>query len=652
MRKTYRNLLAFLLAGIMILQPFSVLAEEKACKPEQQGTLELIQRGSLVYAETDSGTGQSLFNIPDDDKESVKQLIYEGLTDLKERIDVSEYELPLEEFQAILQDMLNTSPEFFYVGKGYSYTVFCEDEGLEEKEKRRVSCFYPSYEKNGIALSEPEIERMRAELDAVVIKVLSKVNPEWSDREKALYIHDYLAAQYEYDTRDPKPGTDSCEYDMYSLLVEGRAVCEGYALTFLYFMKQLGIPCATVPSNSMNHMWNQVQLDGEWYHVDVTRDDPLNDMPGRVSHSYFLLSDSALTSQGYIWDTANANVCADTTYDSYFWKDSDSPIVSDGTNWFFVNNSGNAPGIYRWDPVTYPAVGSLKKVVNLSSYNWKSADGGIFLSKFTKLAVHGGKVYFNTPENILCFDTDAAGVITGEPAPEVTGTISGTIFGIRLRDEELEYITAVPTLTIVDGREVNVIVPSEPQTACTFEVPDATYPPVSTASSLVKPSVTKNPSVESGTGERKEEEDSGTETSPGNVSEDNTAENISTVNTGQTVSPGVQENQNGQDLSVPGNGNETKSLTKTDILSQIKITASKGKKKITVRVPKKTRTVISLNKKIICNKKKRCKKLTITAKKNKSGKVVLKLSSKLKKKMKIIVTISVAGKKYKKTVRV
>ncbi len=86
---------------------------------------------------------------------------------------------------------------------------------------------------------------------------------------KALYIHDYLAAHYEYDTRDPLSGTDPCRYDMYSFLVEGRAVCEGYALTFLYFMKQLGIPCATVPRDSMCHMWNQVQLDGEWYHVSL-----------------------------------------------------------------------------------------------------------------------------------------------------------------------------------------------------------------------------------------------------------------------------------------------------------------------------------------------------------------------------------------------
>ncbi len=44
--------------------------------------------------------------------------------------------------------------------------------------------------------------------------------------EKALYIHDYLASRYEYDTRDPQSDTDPCCYDAYSLIVEGRAVCE------------------------------------------------------------------------------------------------------------------------------------------------------------------------------------------------------------------------------------------------------------------------------------------------------------------------------------------------------------------------------------------------------------------------------------------
>lgn len=653
MRKSFRNLLAVLLAGIMILQPFSVLAEENTrdVRVRRQGTLELIQRGSQVYTETDSGTGQRLSGISENETERVKELLYSGLDSLQPEIDVSEYELTPDEFQQILQAVLNTSPELFYVGKGYSYTIFYADTDLSE-EKQRVFSYYPEYEKSGDSLSEDEIENMRAELNRAATKVLSKVNPEWSDREKALFIHDHLAAQCEYDTRDPQSDTDPCQYDMYSLLVEGRAVCEGYSLTFLYFMKQLGIPCAVMPSNPMRHMWNQVQLDGEWYHVDVTWDDPLNvleqDMPGKVNHSHFLLSDAAMAALDYTWDLAKGNVCADTTYDSYFWNDLDSSIVSDGTKWFFVKKSGDVSGIYRWDPVDDPAALAADKIVDLSSYNWKASNGGIYVDKFTKLAVHGGKVYFNTPSDILCFDTNAEGVISGETAPEMTGTFSGTLFGIRLRDEKLEYITAVTTVVEIDGTEEAVIVPSEPKTAFTFEVPDPTYPPVSTPEPSQEPSVSENPDSsfvtesplpEIVTENTKTEGCSQAGTPALNLAADSgmknsgAAENSSGVNPGQTVSSGLKEDG-------------------TEIRSQIKITARRGKKTITVRVPKKARAVITINKKIIQNGKKRCKKFVLSAAKNKSGKIVLKVSSKLKKGMRIGVTVYVTGKKTRKVVKV
>lgn len=702
MGKKYRSLLALLLAAILVMQPFSGLAAEKMEAAGRQGSLELIQRGSPVSVKTDSGSVQRLAGISDDEKESIKETLYTGLYNLETTIDVSEYEISFQEFSEVLQNLLNTSPELFYVGKAYSYYIFSADSELA-KEEQRISSLIPEYEKNGTALSDSDIENMRSKLDVEVNQILSKVNPEWSDREKALFIHDYLASQYEYDTRDPKSEEDPCEYDMYSLLVEGRAVCEGYSLTFLYFMKQLGIPCTTVPSPSMDHMWNQIQLDGAWYHVDVTADDSLNlleqDMPGKAEHTYFLLSDSALTAQGYVWDTAGINVCGDTTYDSYFWKNSESPILSDGTNWFYVINAKSGFGIYRWNPVTDPAAESAEKLVDLSSYKWMISTDTFYENKYTRIAIHGGKIYFNTPDSILCFAADAAGVITGEPASEITATISGTVYGIRLSRKTLEYITAVPTAMVVDGKTKYVIEPNEPQSACTFETPDATYPPLPTPTltPVVTPAVggtsptpavtpageestsvpTTTPTVTPAGGESTSVPATTPMVTPAG------GESTSVPTTTPTVTPGVVTGGGGSssgevtqnpdvsassvtalpvnvdlekgttenEVSSEENGTESKIIA-PDILSQIKISASKGKKKITVRTPKKVKTVIELNRKILLNKKKKCKKLTISASKNKTGKLSIKLSSKLKKKMKVSVTVYVAGKKYKKTVKV
>lgn len=42
-----------------------------------------------------------------------------------------------------------------------------------------------------------------------------------------------------------------------------------------------------VTSSSMNHAWNLIQIDGNYYHVDVTWDDPLQDRLGYVWHNSY-----------------------------------------------------------------------------------------------------------------------------------------------------------------------------------------------------------------------------------------------------------------------------------------------------------------------------------------------------------------------------
>ena len=127
-----------------------------------------------------------------------------------------------------------------------------------------------------------------------------------ADWEKELALHDWIIYNVEYDpealsslpTATPDPDGDN----PYGPLVNGVGVCGGYSSTFKLFMDMVGIPCVTVPGSAPDgeaHAWNMVQLDGEWYCVDTTWDDPVGGSP---YHVYFNVQSQYLSAVGFQWD--------------------------------------------------------------------------------------------------------------------------------------------------------------------------------------------------------------------------------------------------------------------------------------------------------------------------------------------------------------
>lgn len=102
-------------------------------------------------------------------------------------------------------------------------------------------------------------------------------NAMGTDYDKVKYVHDYLINNVEYEKNN-----NSSVYTIYGTLTHKKAVCEGYAKTFKYLLDELGIPCIIVcgigrnsEGDTENHAWNYVQLNGQWYAVDTTWDDPI-----------------------------------------------------------------------------------------------------------------------------------------------------------------------------------------------------------------------------------------------------------------------------------------------------------------------------------------------------------------------------------------
>lgn len=84
------------------------------------------------------------------------------------------------------------------------------------------------------------------------------------DVEKARIVHDYLVEKFDYDK-----GLNNT--NDYIGMLSGKMVCQGYALLYCKLMNLLGIKCKIVFSSS--HSWNVIEIDKQWYQVDVSGDD-------------------------------------------------------------------------------------------------------------------------------------------------------------------------------------------------------------------------------------------------------------------------------------------------------------------------------------------------------------------------------------------
>lgn len=126
--------------------------------------------------------------------------------------------------------------------------------------------------------------------------------------EKELAVHDKMIAEIEYDKDELDPLADHLEESEtpYGALINRKAICSGYSLTFNLLTQLLGIESITVEgerSDGSAHSWNQVKLGQDWYCVDVTWDRNHYDEGGlKLKHRYFNCTSDSMRSSSHVWD--------------------------------------------------------------------------------------------------------------------------------------------------------------------------------------------------------------------------------------------------------------------------------------------------------------------------------------------------------------
>ena len=153
--------------------------------------------------------------------------------------------------------VLSDHPDIFWHGSGYSGSI----------RGNYAAALKPTYIMTGA-----ELETARAELEAEVVRLTADLHDK-SDYEKSLLLHNRLAGESQYLLQGE-------HQTAYGALVQGTAVCAGYAHAYQLLMQRVGIPTWYVTGTSVSpagqivgHAWNLVLLDGEWYYTDVTWDD-------------------------------------------------------------------------------------------------------------------------------------------------------------------------------------------------------------------------------------------------------------------------------------------------------------------------------------------------------------------------------------------
>lgn len=271
-------------------------------------TVELFQRGSFCGTQTFLSDDEIMPFAASSNTENAYNAILKGLENSAEEIDLADYELTLDELKDVFARVINDNAQLFYVENTYSYGYY---------NVNLPVILYPNYSE----VYNTEACKKNFE-DGIKFIISSVIEPNMTDEEKALAVHDYLVQNCDYDMSVYNSTYGMITHSAYAAIVNQCAVCSGYALAYNHILKKLGIEALYCQSESMNHGWSYVKLGGNWYHVDPTWDDPTFSedgcISGYVQHDYFLLSDVAMeANKHYGWSDIGVS-CNSTKYESLY----------------------------------------------------------------------------------------------------------------------------------------------------------------------------------------------------------------------------------------------------------------------------------------------------------------------------------------------
>ena len=213
--------------------------------------------------------------------------ICQGVKYRTSKISIGSYRISIEEMKMVINIFRFDHPEYYWFPTSYSYGYY---KGTSIASSVTFS-YLTGFNDYAFELN--------------VKKLLSAANGKTTEFDKALAIHDALVKHIVYDATAPNA------HNAYGAIVEGAAVCEGYAEAYQYLLQRIGIQAYSVTGTSKGnpHEWNLVRIDGNYYYTDVTWDDPtiggVQENTKPVFHAYFNIGTHQISEDHQIEDEYN-----------------------------------------------------------------------------------------------------------------------------------------------------------------------------------------------------------------------------------------------------------------------------------------------------------------------------------------------------------
>lgn len=151
-----------------------------------------------------------------------------------------------------------------------------------------------------------KIASMQKEIDATVDSLVKEANTKSTTFEKLLVFHDYLVLNSTFEKSEEAGNYNQTIYNAFSggTSKQGNIQCAGYAKSMQYLCDKVGIDCMVITGTNekgTSHAWNKVKVEGEWYNIDATWDDPILSTPitNYLRYSYFLVPDEWINEKSH-----------------------------------------------------------------------------------------------------------------------------------------------------------------------------------------------------------------------------------------------------------------------------------------------------------------------------------------------------------------